>query len=170
MGVAAMINGEQREGELLHSALEEAQRKAREWRRKANEAEAEAAKWEAIASSLEQLESKSRQPAALVNLPKPAAATRSVISRRPRGFWFEQIVVLLKMWDYPNQHTTGPTKKELCAMLSSKFPDGSEASIIQSIYNAIDTGKLIYRVDHLYLPDNAPARQFASSARDSVTQ
>jgi hypothetical protein len=146
-----------RDGEPLAGALADAQGKAREFRKKATALLAEAEKWEAIAGQLEAVQDLARKPAATLKETLLPAKLRRVT--RPYGFWNEQIRNAMAAW--PAQSDRGPTKKELAQVLVAQVPDAPLASIVSTINNAIDSGKLVYRIQHLYLPGTEPGTRAA---------
>ena len=146
-----------RPGENLQNALDEANRNAREFRQRATNAAADADKWEAIAAELLAVVNRSRTPAKIKSEVKRVAHV-------PYGHWWREIQVVLSEWGYPEICERGPTKKELLAKVMQRNPGAKEAPALAAIYHAISKDRLVYRVDHLYLPENAPPRLASRAA------
>jgi len=136
-----------RDGEAMHTALNDARRKALEFRRKATEFAAEAAKWDRVAEQLQGAINTSRGIAKVASRPMTAS------DRKPHGFWTKEIEDALrdhgKGWGVSGR---GPTKRELCAYLTKKHPD-SERVIWSAIHAAVHRKRVLYMApDQLLLP------------------
>lgn len=164
-----------RDGEHLHEALEEARRKAIEWRQKATAATAEAERWEVITKGLEDCVNLTRCPASTARKTMSPQAAPKIEGegskhKRPRGFWNDAVVKGIEKFNAENNLGRDPTKRELARILQQMVPEATEASVFSSISNAIQANRLLYRTDYLYLPGTEPPPKFDTEAARAARQ
>jgi len=153
MGVPIVEN---RPNETLHDSLAEARRNALEFRRQAVLASSEADRWDVVVEQLQSTLNLIQKPIGefAKKVDRPVVERNS--SRRGRILWFPVVQKILETteWCSTADHSPrGPTKRELCIEMQKNHPEALKPTVMSAIYNFINTGKLKYKLDYLYLPE-----------------
>lgn len=130
---------------LLRKELENAEGSLNLHLQAKTQAEAEIERWQQVVDQL-------KHTISLIESPANVARKKvlPVVKNGRRATWWGEIEAVLKRLDGP------PTRKELMNAVFEKNPQGSFGSITAAVYNAVNSGKVVWKNDRCYLPGTEP--------------